>query len=71
MFETAGYENVDTGNAKGDYEDEGTFIMIKDEANAGLVEQMNKDTKIVLEKMEYDKAEDTAGKYDVIVILNE
>lgn len=71
VFETAGYENVDTGNAKGDYEDSGTFVMVKDEANAGIIEEMTEDTKLELEKMDYDKAEDVAGKYDVIIILNE
>lgn len=69
-FDEAGYTDADTGNAKGEYE-QGTYIMVKDEEQAALVEQLRDDTELELEEIDYDEAEDSDGEYDVIIILAE
>lgn len=68
----AGYTKVQTGNAKGEYEKAGTFIMIQDtDEMKGLEAQLEKDASLTLEALTYDKTEDSAGTYDVVIVLNQ
>ena len=67
----AGYDDPDTGNAKGDY-DAGTFIMIKDEEQVALVDQFKTDLELEkLEKIAFDETEDPSDQYDVVIVLAE
>ncbi|MBQ6154612.1 LytR C-terminal domain-containing protein [bacterium] len=69
-LEKEGFEGVQTGNAAGDYDDEGTFVLMKDK-NAALIKLLEAATG---RKMTYDedyKVEDANGRYDAVIVLNE
>lgn len=70
---TAGFSTVAVGNTNSEegYEDEGNFIFMKDGSNA-LLEALSTATKLTLtEDADLATVEDSAGKYDVIIVLNE
>lgn len=72
VLKNAGYTKVQTGNAKGDYTSAGTFIMVKDtEKMPGIVAQLEGDTERSFEEIVYTTVEDTSGRYDVVIVLNE
>lgn len=66
----AGYRNVDTGNATGKYE-KGNFVLTaKSEPQA--ITQLQTDTKLTLTAGTQAKTtEDAAGKYDIVLVINE
>lgn len=68
----AGFKTVDSGNAKGKYDTAGTFVMsatsLPEEIIADLTAAIDVEE---LEPLELDTVEDTAKKYDVIIVLNE
>ena len=66
----AGYKSIDTGNAKGLYEDPGTYFLGSNEA---VKAELEKDLELTLTSgsAEELKAEDSAGAYDGIIVINE
>jgi hypothetical protein len=62
---------VDTGNAKDDYEDEGTFIMFAKPEFSGVKEELEEATGLTFEEIDMSKTENTGGKYDIVIVLNE
>lgn len=68
-LETAEFESVDTGNAKGDYSD-GTFVYLKEE-NAALQAALAEATDLELTATDSARVEDTSGKYDAVLVLAE
>jgi hypothetical protein len=69
-LKTAEFKKVDTGNAKGDYKDKGNFVYMKKE-NTALLAAMEKATELKLTATNSAKVEDTAGKYDAVLVLAE
>ena len=69
-LETAGFTNVQTGNAAGTYDEEGTFVLMKEKSTA-LIKALEEATD---RKMTYDEdyqVEDATGKFDAVIVLNE
>lgn len=66
----AGYKTVDTGNAKGKYE-EGNFLLMATQDQAAL-SQLQKDSTLTLTfGTENKSTEDSANKYDIVLVINE
>lgn len=67
---TAGYKTVDTGNAAGTYQ-KGNFLLMTNQ-DATFLSQIQKDTGLTVSfGTAKPTAEDAAGKYDVIFVVNE
>lgn len=69
-LETAGFENVDSGNASGDYEP-GSYVLMAEE-NPALVTLLSEDTDLTLTAAADSKTvEDASNQYDIVVVLAE
>lgn len=67
---SAGYKNVGTGNAQGTYQ-KGNFLLMDTQDQAFLA-QLQKDSALTVSfGTEKKSAEDTAGNYDVVLVINE
>ncbi len=67
---TAKFKTLDTGNAKGEYET-GNYILVEKEV-PGFLELVEKATELKLKVVTEDMdVEDTAGKYDFVLVLAE
>lgn len=69
-LENADFTQVSTGNAKGDYTDEGNFVYME-ETNADLLAAMQEATTLTLTATDSAKVEDTKGTYDAVLVLAE
>ncbi len=69
-LEKEGFKGVQTGNAKGKYEDAGTFVLMK-ERNSALIKVLEKGSDKTLIYDEDYQTEDAAGTYDAVIVLNE
>lgn len=69
-LEGADFEEVSTGNAKGDYDDEGNFVYMKEE-NQALLTAMEEATALKLTATDSAQVEDTQGTYDAVLVLAE
>jgi hypothetical protein len=63
------FENIDAGNAKGDYE-EGNYILMKEE-NSGLIDLISEATDLEFVYSDEIKTEDIQGNYDAVIVLAE
>ncbi|MDQ5951809.1 MAG: hypothetical protein QG639_1090 [Patescibacteria group bacterium] len=63
------FKNVDTGNAKGEY-DEADFVYMSEE-NASLLEALEEASGLDLTATDSAKVEDTQGKYDAVIVLGQ
>lgn len=63
------FENVDAGNAKGDYE-EGNYVLMKEE-NKALIEMLAEATDLEFTFSDEIKTEDIKDAYDAVVVLAE
>ena len=69
-LESAGFSNVQTGNAAGEYETEGTFVLMK-EKNSALIKVLEQATERTMNYDEDVDVEDKAGSFDAVIVLNE
>lgn len=69
LIEDDEFENVDAGNAKGDYE-EGNYVLMKEE-NAALIELLAEATDLEFTFSDEIKTEDIKDAYDAVVVLAE
>lgn len=69
-LEAAGFSGVQTGNAAGTYEEEGTFVLMKTK-NTALIKALEEATDRTMTFDEDIKVEDAAGRYDAVIVLNE
>lgn len=69
-LEKDGFKGIQTGNAKGKYEDAGTFVLMK-ERNSALIKLLEKASDKTLIYDEDYQTEDAAGTYDAVIVLNE
>jgi len=63
------FENIDAGNAKGDYE-EGNYILMSEENN-GLIDLISDVTDLEFVYSDEIKTEDIKGSYDAVIVLAE
>jgi hypothetical protein len=67
----AGYKTVDTGNAKGEYQTPGTYLLTTTD-NPALLSQLTTDSGLTLSSSTADKAiEDPKSAYDAVIVLAE
>lgn len=64
-----GFEKVDAANAKGEY-DTGSFVLMTSQ-NAALVSQLEAATDLTLTYSDEKSVEDSANKYDAVIVLGE
>jgi hypothetical protein len=69
LLEEAGFEEVVSGNALGDYEP-GNYVLLEEEDEA-LVDLLGEDTGLDLEYAAGKEIEDSAGAYTIIIVLAE
>ncbi|MBQ6449705.1 LytR C-terminal domain-containing protein [bacterium] len=69
-LESAGFSGVQTGNAAGEYETEGTFVLMK-EKNSALIKALEQATGRTMNYDEDVDVEDKAGSFDAVIVLNE
>jgi len=69
LLEDAGFEDVTAANAKGDY-DEGNFILATTE-EAELLKTVAGDTDLTFSFLAEKEVEDSADKYDFVIVLAE
>lgn len=69
LLTTAEFSNVDTGNAKGDYED-GNYLLMSEE-NLALKKLVEEATKLTFTYSSEIRTEDLKGSYDAVLVLNE
>ena len=67
-LETAEYGTVSAGNAKGDYDEEGYFVLLHEE-NSYLVDALSEDSEWELEYIEGIETEDPKEAYDAVIVL--
>ena len=66
-----GFTSVDAANAKGEYEEVGTFVL-SDEEIPGLKTFLEEETELTITfDTENKKQEDATGKYDFVIVLAE
>jgi hypothetical protein len=68
-LEEAGFEDVATGNALGDYET-GNYVLL-DEEDVALLELLSKDTGLDLTFATGKEVEDSATEYKIVIVLAE
>ena len=69
-LKAADYETVTGANAKGEYEDEGTYVYLK-EANDALIKDLSDASDLTLTESDDAKTEDASGQYDAVIVLAE
>ncbi len=69
VLEEAGFEDVTAANAKGDY-DEGNFVLANTE-EAELLKTLASDTDLTFSFLADKEVEDSADKYDFVIVLAE
>lgn len=69
LLTTNDIEDVDTGNAKGEYE-AGMYVLMAEE-NTALIKLLEESTKLTLEFADTIKTEDAASNYDAVIVLAE
>lgn len=69
LLTTSEIEDVDTGNAKGEYE-AGMYVLMTKE-NAALIKILEESTKLTLEYADTIKTEDPGSNYDAVIVLAE
>lgn len=69
-LETEGFSGVKTGNAQGDYENAGNFVLMK-EKNSALIKALEEASGLTLTYDEDYQTEDSAGTYDAVIVLNQ
>lgn len=69
MLTDADFVDVDTGNARGDYE-EGNYLLMAEE-NSQLLTLVEEATKLTFTYSSEIKTEDLKGSYDAVLVLNE
>lgn len=69
-LKSADFENVTGANAKGEYEDEGTYVYLK-ESNDSLVDELSDASGLALTESDDAKTEDASGQYDAVIVLAE
>lgn len=69
VLEEAGFEDVTAANAKGDY-DEGNFVLA-DTEEAELLKTLASDTDLTFSFLAEKEVEDSADKYDFVIVLAE
>ncbi|NCN24102.1 MAG: hypothetical protein COU65_02555 [Candidatus Pacebacteria bacterium CG10_big_fil_rev_8_21_14_0_10_42_12] len=70
-LEAADFAKADTGNAKGDYADPGTYLLVSEDYtdNAELLAAVNDATGLEVTYLEGKDTEDPTGKYDIVLVL--
>jgi tRNA pseudouridine-54 N-methylase len=69
-LDDADFGTVTAGNAKGDYEPDGTIVLMEEE-NTALLNLLEKTLDTTLTFEEGTDIEDAQGKYDAIIVLTE
>ncbi|MCC6711604.1 MAG: LytR C-terminal domain-containing protein [Candidatus Pacebacteria bacterium] len=69
VLEEAGFEDVTAANAKGDY-DEGNFVLA-DTEEAELLKTLASDTDLTFSFLAEKEVEDSADRYDFVIVLAE
>ncbi|NCN06219.1 MAG: hypothetical protein GW946_00035 [Candidatus Pacebacteria bacterium] len=69
----ADFADVSAGNAKGTYDEEGTFVLLSDayKGNAELIDLVESATDLTVSELENKDTEDPAGAYDIVLVLAE
>jgi len=69
----ADFSAVTAGNAKGEYKEVGTYILLSKtyKASAELIELIENATKLTLTELDDKNTEDPANAYDVVLVLAE
>ncbi|PIY80193.1 MAG: hypothetical protein COY80_04165 [Candidatus Pacebacteria bacterium CG_4_10_14_0_8_um_filter_42_14] len=70
-LESADFAKAATGNAKGEYADAGTYLLVSEEYadNAELLAAVNKATELEVTYLSGKDTEDPTGKYDMVLVL--
>lgn len=71
LVKKAGATNVDAANAKGEYKEAGSFIMVTKPEYLGAIADLEKATELTLKEVEVNEKDNPNNKYDILIILNE
>ncbi len=70
VLEKEGFRNITTGNKKGTYNEEGTFVLMKDK-NTAIIKALEEAGGFTLTYDEDYQTEDAKGVYDAVIVLND
>lgn len=70
-FTTAGYRTVDTGNAQGDYSGQTGSFALTAQNDPSVLAALQTDSGLTLTYAATKSSEDSNGKYDAVIVINQ